>query len=166
MDGELPGTDMLAIRRHLSECPDCAEEWEAILFTKRAVSRLRTAVPRKDFAASIIVRLDEVQVPPYQRAANSVMRFIHGRLSPVAAALAASGLALVILTAGGVGPISVDTSSEMAALPMEASMSRSAFLGEVANEGMSFGSQRPLVVADQTSDYAKPDIHLAGLNLR
>lgn len=100
VDGELTGEEMLAIRRHMSQCEECAEEHESIRMTKLAVANLRTAAPRKDFARLIMTQLDEVQIPRYQRYVSSVFRVMHEKLSPVAAALAVSGVALVILSGG------------------------------------------------------------------
>ncbi len=39
-DGELTGREMLALRRHIHCCPNCAKELEAIRSTKLAVSGL------------------------------------------------------------------------------------------------------------------------------
>lgn len=101
IDAELTGTEMLAIRRHISECDECAEEYESMRVVKHAVSRLASIAPRKDFASSILKTLDKVEIPPYQRAINSIAGFVHRKLSPVAATVAAFGVAMVILGAGG-----------------------------------------------------------------
>ena len=103
VDAELTGTEMLAIRRHISGCAECAEEYESVRFVKHTVSRLSVVAPRKDFAASILKKLDIVEIPPYQRAINSLAGFMHRKLSPVAAAVAAFGVAMVIFGAGGAG---------------------------------------------------------------
>ncbi|MCL5670408.1 MAG: zf-HC2 domain-containing protein [Acidobacteria bacterium] len=102
VDGELAGVEMLEIRRHLSECEECTQEYEDVRFTKHALSQLANISPRADFAASISARLDEVTVSPYQKIFNCAVRYAHNRLSPVTAALAAIGVAFVILSAGSV----------------------------------------------------------------
>lgn len=158
VDGELTGVEMLEIRRHLSDCPECAEEHESIRVTKQAVSRLRSAAPRRDLAASILLSLDEVQVTSYQRAVNATMRFLHGRLSPVAAALAASGLALVLLSAGGVDRIQPDTSQTVAMSRVQ----NVAFLREI-DANPAIPTARPLVVASDRSDFGGTQVQFASL---
>jgi anti-sigma factor RsiW len=149
VDGELTGAEMLAIRRHLSECAECAAEYESMRLVKQAVARLRTVVPRKDFAASILHRLDDVQVAPYQRLADWALRFAHGKLSPVAAALAACGVAIVLMTAGGIDGLAPD-SLQNAAMATFASQTREvAFLSEISRPRVEFGAPRPLVVASE-----------------
>ncbi len=100
IDGELAGMEMLEIRRHLSECEECREEYDSILATKHALSQLSNVAPREDFLATVLARLDEVEITPLQRFKNAIVRHFAGRLSPVAAALAVSALALVILSSG------------------------------------------------------------------
>jgi anti-sigma factor RsiW len=117
VDGELTGAEMLAIRRHIHGCEECSDEYESTRVMKQAVAGLRNVAPRKDFAQAILARIEEVQVPPHQRVLNKLARFLHGRLSPVAAALVASGFAIVMLTAGGIDGVS----TEYAAPPMIAS---------------------------------------------
>jgi len=161
VDGELPGTEMLAIRRHLSECAECAREHESTRIVKQAVSRLRSVAPRKDFAAAIMGRLDSEQVNACQRLANWALRFAHGKLSPVAAALAASGVALVLMTAGGIDGITPTGSQS----PVAAFGSRArevAFLGQISAPPLDFGATRPLVLATERPQ-AGPEIHFAGM---
>lgn len=156
VDGELTGVEMLEIRRHISECPDCAEEHESILATKVAVSRLGAAMPRRDLAHSILTSLDAVQVTPYQRAANMVSRFLHSKLSPVAAALAASGVALVLLSAGGMDGVPAEPSSAVAAVPVQ----DVAFIRDLNTAPLNLPTNRPLEVADQSMTLGRQDIQL------
>ena len=157
VDGELPGTDMLAIRRHLSECAECAQEHESMCLLKQAISRLRTAVPRKDFAAAIMSRLEDQQVSAYHRLAAWATRFAHARLSPVAAALAVSGAALVLMTAGSVPGLSPkDFQNPMAAFGP--GIHETAFLSEISKPRVEFGTARPLVVTDGRQEFG-PEIH-------
>ena len=115
VDDELTGVEMLEIRRHLGECESCAQEYESVRFVKHAVARLATVTPREDFAASIMAKLDEVSIPAYQRIIDSIMRVAHRKISPVAAALGACGLALVILSAGSMEPIQPEQTPQIAA---------------------------------------------------
>ncbi|MGC8862665.1 MAG: zf-HC2 domain-containing protein [Armatimonadota bacterium] len=161
VDGELSGAEMLAIRRHLSECAECAEEYESIRLLKQAVSRLRAAVPRKDLAAVIASRLDEARLTPYERLAARAASFVRGKLSPVAAALAASGAALVLMTAGGVENITPQAARSSAAA-LVARANELAFLRDVNRSAAQTGMSAPLMAASEGPD-AGPGIHFVSL---
>ncbi|MCL5102749.1 MAG: zf-HC2 domain-containing protein [Armatimonadetes bacterium] len=162
VDGELTGTEMLEIRRHMSECSECSEEHESTLVTKRALSRLRTMTPREHFVASMMSSLEAVEIPRYQRLVNSAARFAHRKLSPVAAALAASGVALVLMSAGGMDNMQPPAGTEVvASAPFEMRSSGINILPEVHSSPMSIASYRPLVVAHDTTDFASPGIEFA-----
>lgn len=150
VDGELTGTEMLEIRRHVSTCSECADEYQAVLFTKRAVSRLETVAPREDFMVKLMASLDEVQVTPYQRAINNIARLFHKRFNPAAAALTASGLAIVIMSANGMMGGFVNQSSQMSAIPMGASVARASFVPEVHTGTNYIETSRPLTVASES----------------
>lgn len=160
VDGELTGEEMLAIRRHMSECKECAQEHESIRMTKLAVANLRTAVPRTDLARSISMRLDVVQVPRYQRYVCSVFRTMHEKLSPVAAALAVSGLALVILSGGPaekLAPMSVSA-------PTYAAAQGVSLLPESRAAAAAIACAKPLKLADENPDFGGARLELARLN--
>ncbi len=159
VDGELTGFEMLEIRRHLSECPDCSLEHDSMRAMKQAVARLRTVAPREDFATAILSRLDEVEIPSYQRLINSVASFAHRKLSPVAAALAASGIALVVLSAGGVDNVTPQ-SSVASNSPFGGRIEQVANIPEVPGGWMAVSSG-PLEVADPYC--GQPAFHLASL---
>ncbi len=165
VDGELTGAEMLAIRRHLSDCPECAEEHESMRFAKRSVARLRTAVPREEFAALIVSRLNEVSVPTYQRVLNTLGRFVREKLSPVAAALAASGVALVILSAGGVDSIYPDSSALAVSASSRARTQEIAFIRQLQSDPNMYLGQKPLKIADR-DDESGAYISLASLSTR
>ena len=155
VDGELTGTEMLEIRRHMSECPQCEHEHESIRAMKHAVSLLRTVPPRQDFAHSIIRRLDEVRIPGYQRFFNSIAVSVHKKLSPVAAALAASGLALVVLSSGGIENAAQEVSQ---AVPGTSLMARAVEANTIPTSSISLNPQ-PLTVVDTVSYSTEPVIH-------
>jgi anti-sigma factor RsiW len=158
VDGELTGADMLGIRRHLSECDDCAQEHESTRSVKQAMSRLRTVAPRKDFAESILAKLEVAEMSPYQRFANVAARFVHGKLSPAAAAIAASGVALMLLTAGG-----IDRITPQAGLSLASTSSQDvSFVRAIHQPDLSFALARPLVVASQSPE-SGPEVHFASL---
>lgn len=119
VDGELTGEEMLAIRRHLATCAECAEEHESVLVTKRALANLGTVQPRHDFAAAILAQLDEVTVPRHQRFFDWIVRVLREKVSPVAAALAVSGAALVIMSAGEVEKLAPVTTVSVAGAPTQ-----------------------------------------------
>jgi anti-sigma factor RsiW len=160
VDGELTGTEMLAIRRHISDCPDCAAEYESLKMTKLALARLRTVVPREDFAASIIRRLDEQIIPPYQRLINVVYKYAARKLSPVAAALAVSGLVLAILAASGQDRILIQKPDVVVSAPYSVRTHGVSLVP--ATENVVY-SDKPVVVADHT---AGANLYLADLTVR
>jgi len=105
MDGELTGTEMLQIRRHLDGCRACTLQYESLRYTKHLVARLSYAEPRAGFAERICARLDSIEVPGYQRVWNRLAAYGHKHLTPLAAGFLALGGILVLLAAGSVkGP--------------------------------------------------------------
>lgn len=166
VDGELTGMEMLEIRQHLSECADCAEEHESVRFVKQAVSRLATVAPHENFAASILGRLNDVSVPTHQRLINNVVSFLHKKVSPVAAALAASGLALVLLSAGGMDTPSPQPQSQVASPQAFGGYVRTAsYLPELPGGHLKFASYEPVRVADGNSELGGR-LELASLSIR
>ena len=151
VDGELTGTEMLAIRRHIGDCPECARERESLRMTKLALARLRTVAPREDLAACIVRKLNQVSIPPYQRAINVIYRYAVRKLSPVAAALAVSGLVLAILAAGGQDRILVEKADVVATLPFGMRASNASFMPTVPESPITYSSSKPLVVADHST---------------
>lgn len=152
VDGELTGEEMLEMRRHLSGCPDCREEYESVRLVKFSIARLKTVAPRPEFAACIVSKLDEISIPPYQRALNAVFRFAARKLSPVAAALAVSGVALAILAAGGQDRMLVQRADVVASAPLNLHVQTASFAPEVPASEMVYSNSRPLVVADHSRE--------------
>jgi len=148
VDGELAGAEMLEIRRHLSNCRECSEEYEFVRVTKRAVARLRTVAPPEHLAASIVARLDEVSIPPFQRALNGLFRFTARKLSPVAAALAVSCVALAILTAGGQDRLLDERLDIVASAPLSVHVESASLQPQIPDTPITYSSSKPLVVAD------------------
>lgn len=163
VDGELTGAEMLAIRRHLGGCPECMEECESVRRTKRAVASLRTVCPRADLAACIVRKLEQVSIPPYQRALTRTYRFVGRKLSPVAAALAVSGIAIAILSVGGQDRILAQKTEVMASAPLSLQLQSVAFVPEVPESPLMYSSSRPLVVANHSGG---DSFRLADLSVR
>ena len=162
VDGELTGAEMLEIRRHLSQCRECAEEYEATRFTKMAVASLRTVAPRRDFSEQILSRLDEISVPRYQRMINLMSDFFHKKFSPVAAAVAASGLALVILSASGLENVGPEQSGVIAARPYGVFSNNVASLSlGVSDSPVSITTSKPLVIVKEKPELSGNSIQLA-----
>lgn len=152
VDGELTGAEMLEIRRHLNECPDCSQECDSIRQVKFSIARLRTMAPRPEFAVCIVQKLDEVSIPPYERVLAGLFRFAARKLSPVAAALAVSGVALAILTAGGQDRLLVQDAAVVASAPLNMQVQSAAFMPRVPESAMMYSSSKPLVVADHSRE--------------
>ncbi|MHB9038515.1 MAG: anti-sigma factor family protein [Armatimonadota bacterium] len=167
VDGELTGVEMLEIRRHLNECTECAEEHESMRFTKQMVFRLASVKPREDLVTSILASLDVIEVPRYQRILNSAGRFMHQKLSPVAAALAVSGVALVIMSAGGVDGVRTEPSQEMAMSQYGGRAFGVGYSQDIPVGSFSIGSRnQPLRVRDNVNELTHAHIELASLSVR
>lgn len=163
VDGELTGAEMLEIRRHLSNCRECSEEYEFVRATKLAVARLRTVAPPEHLVASIVARLDQVSIPPYQRALNVLFKFAAKKLSPVAAALAVSGIALAILSAGGQDPILAVKPDMVASAPLSVRVENASIEPQMPDTPITYSSSKPLVIADHGGaaafEFADMSIH-------
>jgi anti-sigma factor RsiW len=159
VDGELTGEQMLTIRRHMATCCECVEEHESTLRTKRAIGSLVTMRPRRDFVADILTQLDEVAVPKPQRLADWLIRVLHEKVSPVAAALAVSGAALVIMTAGKVDTLTPVATAEATSPPMH----QVSFMRNVSAEPGIFATARPLKLATDIPGVGDSQVQLANL---
>lgn len=162
VDGELTGSEMLEIRRHLSDCRECSEEHDLVRAMKFSVARLRTVAPPDHLAASIVAKLDEVSIPPYQRVTNRLFRFTARKLSPVAAALAVSGAALVILAAGGQDRMIIEKPDIVATAPLSVHIEDASIQPQIPDTPITYSSSKPLVVADQSSGAV---FQLAGMSI-
>lgn len=67
VDCELSGMDMLAIRQHLSDCPECMSEFESLLKVKKAFGAFNAKCPSEDLSVRICRRLDLVPKPANER---------------------------------------------------------------------------------------------------
>ncbi|MDH7601990.1 MAG: zf-HC2 domain-containing protein [Armatimonadota bacterium] len=144
IDGELTGAEMLAIRRHLSECAECAKEYESLRSLKQAMARLRTAVPRKDLAAVVIAKIEEQHSARSRKFGIWMSKLAGVKLSPVTAALAVFGAALVLLTAGDMKGFNADISGNQTALLPQ--VHQVSFLREISVPQIGFEFDKPLMV--------------------
>jgi anti-sigma factor RsiW len=102
VDGELAGVEMLAVRRHLSECRECTSEYESLLTLKRMLGALQPKRPQTDLATRICRQLGQVSQPARERWLSVLSKHFHPFPSRIR--LAASGLAvLAALLVIGVG---------------------------------------------------------------
>jgi len=79
VDCELSGHEMLAIRQHLSECPECNAEFQSLFQVKRALGRLNSKHPHPDLAERICRRLDLVKrpIPWHKQVFQNVQDYVH-----------------------------------------------------------------------------------------
>jgi anti-sigma factor RsiW len=86
IDGELAGSEMLAIRSHVAHCEDCSREEAEIRAFKRALGSLPSVVPPDGFEEKLLraVRTSELRTPAFGGL----------RLAPYAVALALSAVLL------------------------------------------------------------------------
>lgn len=60
-DGELRGTDMVAVRRHLGSCAACQAELDSVLALKRTLSVLPDRYPNEEFESRLRERVFTAQ---------------------------------------------------------------------------------------------------------
>lgn len=91
IDSELSGMDMMAVRRHLTECDECRREYESIIEVKRAFGALSPKRPADGFTTRIFAHLDEVSIPLHRR----IISYVRQRLFvfPPKVKLATAGIA-------------------------------------------------------------------------
>lgn len=102
VDCELPGVEMLAMRQHLSDCPECNSEFEALLRVKRAYGSLAPKTPSPVLAARILYVLDGPPHQPQKHALPSLWKrftFFPGKLGFAAASMVIFAT-LLTLTSG------------------------------------------------------------------
>lgn len=107
VDGEVAGHEMLAIRHHLGDCPECAAEHEALLSMKRAFGRMSPPRPAEDLAARICGRLVEVHVPVHMRMTAAVRDYFHAFPAGVRFSMAAVAViaGLLMIRGGDAGEV-------------------------------------------------------------
>ncbi len=159
VDGELTGNEMLAIRRHINLCGDCQAEYQSVMAVKKAVANLATARPKPNLLADILSRLDVVTVPKHQRFADWLIRTMQQRVSPVAAALAISGLALIMLSAGGLENVTSPTSSNAAGPVQQVS-----FFRESDSFSLSLG--QPVRLAEDIPGVGRSNVRFVNYTVR
>ncbi len=152
IDGELTGREMLAVRHHVSYCETCAEEMESIRGAKLILSRLRTVQPKAGFADQILANLGHSRPGAYQRFVSALDYNVRKRLSPVAAALAVAGLAMVALTPRGTGwPVpNMNQSTLVAKSPFAARVAVQDAFGGLKNGMVEAFPQEPLRVSEKS----------------
>ncbi len=115
LDGELNGQDMLAIRYHLSDCPECSGEYESLLAIKRTFGKLLPRRPADDLASRICSRLVDVRVPFHVRVSAAVRSYF--RAFPSTVRVSAAGIAVIaglLMIRGG----DVAVPSRLAGIPI------------------------------------------------
>jgi anti-sigma factor RsiW len=152
VDGELTGHEMLAIRSHVLHCEECGEEMESIRRAKVLLSRLRTMEPRAGFADQILANLGDSKPGPYQRLLSAIDYNLRRRISPVAAALAVAGLAMVVLTPRGAGwPVpQLNQSTLVARSPFVVGASNDSVFDAGKSDVVGGFPQKPLMVSDSS----------------
>lgn len=64
LDGELCGTEMMAVRSHLHRCDACAEEAESLRSLKSALSRLPCCEPPEDLECRLMLAVKDASRRP------------------------------------------------------------------------------------------------------
>ena len=99
VDGELPGDDMIAVRRHIDACAECAHEFAADRGIKQAVATMPEREVPADLESRLLSAVRQASTPQSAPAA-------HWPTSRMAFALAAAAVAMfcVMLLRGGDSP--------------------------------------------------------------
>lgn len=99
IDGELTGVEMLEIRRHLDGCRACMLQYESLRYTKQLLSCLKYVEPRPGLTSELCARLDDIEIPGYQRVWHRITGYghLHMRVTPIAASCTAVGALLLLL---------------------------------------------------------------------
>ena len=71
LDGCLNGREMHEIAAHLDECPDCAQEWESLRLTQRALAELGPVAEPRDLLLRIRVAVSQERARSRQTIANA-----------------------------------------------------------------------------------------------
>src|SRR5688572_16053749 len=66
LDGELCGTEMIAIRSHLHKCDACAEEAESLRSLKSGLSMLPCCEPPEDLEGRLVLAVKESSRPVFR----------------------------------------------------------------------------------------------------
>lgn len=98
IDGELPGVEHLQIHKHLMNCRDCEEEYEALLQMKRLLSGMRIRQPQSDLSNRILVKVHHPDTLTTALPAWLDMA-IHWVRTPLPAPYLAAGATLALLSA-------------------------------------------------------------------
>lgn len=109
VDGELPGDDMMAVRRHIDSCRECARYLESDRGIKKAVAALPEREAPADLEARLLVAVRQSAVSP------SVSASVWPT-SRMAFALAAAAVAMfcVMMLRGGDSPTGPAPGNEIA----------------------------------------------------
>lgn len=147
MDGELSGAEMLDIRRHLSECAECNEEYESMRVLKHTLSSLRMMQPKSGFAESIIIALDEVNVSFLQRMLNRIVALTGNKIRPLTGAVALSLVLFAFVSVWFVGnnQSMVQTPNVVASSPFASTSD--VFISSASLDNPYSVSSEPLVLA-------------------
>lgn len=152
VDAELTGREMLEVRRHVSQCEECANEMEYMRRAKTLLTRLSTVEPRAGFADQILASLGDSRPGAYQRLLKAIDYNLRRRVSPVAAALAVAGLSMVALAPRGPGwPVAQSSvSTLMARSPFVVSSSDDSAFDGLKTGAVEVFPQKPLRVSDNS----------------
>ncbi|MFP5203813.1 MAG: anti-sigma factor family protein [Acidobacteriota bacterium] len=101
LDGRLNGREMHEVAAHLDECRECAQEWESLCETQRALALLGPAPEPSDLLLRIRVALSQEQARSRRRSLESAQLAWKNTVGPFLLH-AAAGFASAVLLLGTV----------------------------------------------------------------
>lgn len=108
LDGELVGSEMLAIRQHLGHCPVCAEESESLRTLKSLLGAGPEPEPSSEFETRLVSHVFALDAPAKRRGRGTLS-------AAVAATLAVALLAAIVLSGATLNAEGVSLESKRAA---------------------------------------------------
>ena len=108
LDQELPGAEMLSVREHMRECPECRDELDEMRDLKQMLGAMKTVAPRPEFEERLFATVC---------ARKSRRTYVASLATMVAAAAAAAALAFVLFGRTGqpgLSPTDVDGGETLA----------------------------------------------------
>ena len=117
LDGALTGTEMLALQRHLSECANCNEEYQALRRTQQLVVNMGRPKAPEDLGLRLRLAISreaaQAKRPPFQGLLVRLENALGALLVPATAGFLSALIIFGIAMAYFVGPSSLQANNDV-----------------------------------------------------